>query len=212
MKMKQYTRRRAFTLIELLIVVAIIGILAAIAVPNFLNAITRSKVARVQADLKSIYTAVELYRMERVDYPAAPVFAGLRLYNFSERLKVLTTPTAYIADIPKDPFPHQSKFEFDTTADLRKIAPGADSYGYFRSDFSGHNGNYYFGTNKWMATSSGPDGYIQYLGYFPETETQAEELCSLCSIDVPFVELQAVQYNPSNGVTSAGEIIRWGMR
>jgi len=60
---------RAFTLIELLIVVAIIAILAAIAVPNFIDAQTRSKVSRVVSDLRALRTATESYAVDNSRYP-----------------------------------------------------------------------------------------------------------------------------------------------
>src|SRR6187549_842092 len=58
----------AFTLIELLIVVAIIAILAAIAVPNFLEAQTRSKVARAKADMRSLATGIDAYVVDHNSY------------------------------------------------------------------------------------------------------------------------------------------------
>lgn len=62
--------KKGFTLIELLIVVAIIAILAAIAVPNFLEAQTRSRVSRVQADQRSVQIAIESYYVDCSSYPA----------------------------------------------------------------------------------------------------------------------------------------------
>jgi type II secretion system protein G len=58
-----------FTLIELLIVVAIIAILAVIAIPNFLAAQTRSKVATNRADFRTLTTALESYYVDNNCYP-----------------------------------------------------------------------------------------------------------------------------------------------
>ena len=63
--------KKGFTLIELLIVVAIIGIIAAIAIPNLLNAIQRGKQKRTMADMRAVGTAVEAYAVDNNFYPAA---------------------------------------------------------------------------------------------------------------------------------------------
>jgi general secretion pathway protein G len=69
---------KGFTLIELLIVVAIIGIIAAIAIPNLLNAIDRGKQKRTMADMRSLGTAVESYAVDNNVYPVATTAAGLK--------------------------------------------------------------------------------------------------------------------------------------
>jgi len=93
--------RKAFTLIELLIVVAIIAILAAIAVPNFLEAQVRAKVSRCKADLRTIRTAMEAYRVDYNQY-IPDNFPG-QVYD-CQSYQRLTTPVAYITSVPESPF------------------------------------------------------------------------------------------------------------
>jgi type II secretion system protein G len=90
-------KKRGFTLIELLIVVAIIGILAAIAVPNFLNAQVKAKIARALADLRGVRTAMGMYRIDNnrnINDPWEWSQAGIYQRGF-QVWSPLTTPVAY---------------------------------------------------------------------------------------------------------------------
>ncbi len=105
-------RNTAFTLIELLIVVAIIAILAAIAVPNFLEAQTRAKVSAGKAALRTMATALESYAVDNVKYPYALMLPGQPWLppggpaDGDIRAGGLTSPISYLTSLPIDPFEH----------------------------------------------------------------------------------------------------------
>ncbi len=137
-------KRNAFTLIELLIVVAIIGILAAIAVPNFLNAQIRAKLSRCMSDMRSISLGVEQLKLDTGHLPIdgwdddtpegrkilADIFAGVGDFSEAERkiscyFYVLTSPIAYRTSVPMDPF-----LSLATTESTRGTGSPFDTYLY----------------------------------------------------------------------------------
>ncbi len=199
--------RHAFTLIELLIVVAIIAILAAIAVPNFLEAQTRSKVSRAKADMRSIATALESYTVDNRRYPPDAVWVQANevptppqeLWSFFA-LRRLTTPIAYMTSISTNPFfnktdnqDHPSYFRY--FAKEWKEAPGVVAA--LPPDAGS--------PREWALVSPGPNG-ISNLG---EWLIWGEEVLNSRPGLLPYWGPGCL-YDPTNGTVSAGDIVRVG--
>ncbi|OPZ07382.1 MAG: Type II secretion system protein G precursor [candidate division BRC1 bacterium ADurb.BinA364] len=179
-------RRNAFTLIELLIVVAIIAILAAIAVPNFLEAQTRAKVSRAKSDMRTIAVGLEAYCTDWNYYPIGKTNAGKGVWKFplSQRLVPLTTPMAYITSIPRDPFPSRKHGRANPlTHDALRTEDTFDYGDAFSAPTP--TPEHFFG-GRWRLSSAGPD-MIQGWGQGGVGTLRI--------------------YDPSNGTVSEGDII-----
>jgi prepilin-type N-terminal cleavage/methylation domain-containing protein len=125
--MKYFTSsRRGFTLVEIMIVVAIIALLASIAVPNFLRARKRSQATRILEDLRMLDSATDEYAIENNKTTGMhPVFTDLK--NYLKTGSVLYTTGDDIFGDSYGPFTVDSIPQVPTNAynDLSDVAPAA---------------------------------------------------------------------------------------
>jgi prepilin-type N-terminal cleavage/methylation domain-containing protein len=178
----------AFTLIELLIVVAIIAILAAIAVPNFLEAQVRAKVSRAKSDMRSLAVPLEAYAVDYNKYP--PGFVDVnpdrleRLFAEDPRnLIPLTTPVSYITSLIPDPFTPTER-EPGAPLDVPQKLVN-DPYSYYNYQEQG------------AVTTGQESAYWALYSMGPDLQNTHG-----------WVAMGQVTYDPTNGTVSRGDIFR----
>ncbi|MGB9620488.1 MAG: prepilin-type N-terminal cleavage/methylation domain-containing protein [Armatimonadota bacterium] len=130
-------RRRGFTLVELLVVIVVLAVLAAIVLPKFMNSSRRGKESALRSDLKLLRNAVSLFQADTGAYPktladlAATSAPAKGLDSSGNEVNITATDWhgPYLQEVPNDPV-SGSAFNYGTTApDVGKVTSSATGNG-----------------------------------------------------------------------------------
>jgi general secretion pathway protein G len=95
---------RGFTLLEIIVVVVIIGILAAIVVPQFMDRPGEARITRARQDIQGIVTALNLYKLDNFAYPSATQGLQALVTRPSGQPEAPNWKGPYLNQMPKDPW------------------------------------------------------------------------------------------------------------
>ena len=109
-KQKSKIKNNGFSLIEILVVLLIIGLLTTLVAVNVLPSQDRARVEKAKADIAIMGNALEMYRLERFNYPNNEI--GLRglLRSDEENFQNSLNTRGYIKSLPKDPWGNEYQY------------------------------------------------------------------------------------------------------
>ena len=120
---------KGFTLVEIMLVVIIIGVLAAMVVPRFAGRTEQAKVARAKSDLAAIGLSLDLYELDLGQYPSAltELVSKDPPSGFSEEMKQHWNGPYLKKGLPKDPWGREYQYaresQHNQDYDLSSIGP-----------------------------------------------------------------------------------------
>lgn len=112
---RERVRTRGFTLIEIMVVVIIIGLLAAVIVPSVMKRVDDAKVAKAKEDIQSLETALTMYYMDNSKYPTGDQGLGALIAQPADPTLKNWKAGGYIERISKDPWGNDYVFTFPGT-------------------------------------------------------------------------------------------------
>ena len=120
---------RGFTLIEIMVVVVIIGLLAALILPNVFGNVIKAQIAKVKGDIQGIETALTMYKLDNYKYPSTDLGLAALVQRPNDPTVRNWREGGYIKRISKDPWgnPYQYVFPGTHGQEYDLYSFGADS-------------------------------------------------------------------------------------